>query len=158
MTEWSANDLSPLIEDLESEDAFARLDAIERLEGITRRTFGFRFNDPAPMRDGAVRRWREWVEGIENDRRQDEQLMTAVQLSGGAFDLGALKKAIQEIPTDKIQGYLNALILKMKGQPSRCEACHVRPGTVKVTEIQAGGPQTVHLCDSCARERGDILL
>jgi len=158
MPDWTASDLPPLIEDLESEDAFARLDAIEKLEGITRRTFGFRFNDPAPMRSDAVRRWREWVEGIEKNRQQDEQLQTAVQLSGGAFDIGALKKAIQEIPTDKIQGYLNALIFKMKGQPTRCEACHVRPGTVKVTEIQDGSPLTVHLCDSCARERGDILL
>ena len=40
----------------------------------------------------------------------------------------------------------------------RCEACHVRPATVRVTEVESGSHRTVHLCDSCARERGDALL
>ena len=158
MPEWAVTDLEPLIEDLESEDAFQRLDAIEKLEDLTRRTFGFRFNDTPNQRAAAVQRWKDWVEELTQDRERDEKLKVAVQLSGGAIDLGALKKAIQEIPADKIQGYLNALIMKMKTQQARCEACQVRPATVRVTEVEGGSHRTVHLCDTCARERGDALL
>ena len=158
MPEWKIGDLAPLIEGLDSEDAFARLDAIEKLEGITRRTFGFRFNDSLPARAGAIQRWKDWVGELTQDQDREEKLKVAVQLSGGAIDLGALKKAIHEIPADKIQGYLNALILKMKSQKARCEACHVRQATVRVTEVEGDGHRTVHLCESCARERGDALL
>lgn len=158
MPEWDANEIEPLIEELGSEDAFARLDAIERLEELTRRTFGFRFNDPAESRGSAIQRWKEWMQELQQTRERDEKLKTAVQLSGGAIDMGALKKAVQEIPADKIQGYLNALILKMKAQQQRCESCQVRPATVRVTEIEDGRHQTLNLCDNCAHDRGDALL
>jgi len=158
MHEWVVSDLEPLIAGLASEDAFQRLDAIEKLEVLTRRTFGFRFNDSPQLRATAIQRWKDWIQEMTQDRERDEKLKVAVQLSGGAIDLGALKKAIQEIPTDKIQGYLNALIMKMKTQQARCEACHVRPATVRVTEVESGAHRTVHLCDNCARERGDALL
>ena len=114
--------------------------------------------DPPNLRATAIQRWKDWIEELTQDRDRDEKLKVAVQLSGGTIDLGALKKAIQEIPADKIQGYLNALIMKMKTQQARCEACHVRPATVRVTEVESGTHRTVHLCDSCARERGDALL
>jgi hypothetical protein len=158
MSEWDAKEIEPLIDELGSEDAFARLDAIERLEGMTRRTFGFRFNDPAESRGSAILRWKEWMEELQQNREREEKLETAVQLSGGAIDMGALKKAVQEIPADKIQGYLNALILKMKAQQHRCESCDIRPATVRVTEVESGKHKTLHLCDNCAHERGDALL
>jgi hypothetical protein len=158
MPEWQIREIEPLIKSLASDDAFARLEAIEKLEDLTRRTFGFRFNDPLDARTRAIQRWKDWIQEQQQDQEREEKLKTAVELSGGAIDLGALKKAIHEIPAEKIQGYLNALIMKMKTQQARCEACHVRPASVRVTELEGGKPKTVHLCESCARERGDALL
>jgi hypothetical protein len=60
--------------------------------------------------------------------------------------------------SQKLQGYLHALILKMKAAHSRCEACKVRQATVRVTEIHNGSTTIRHLCDLCARERGDVFV
>ena len=69
----------------------------------------------------------------------------------------ALKKAIKEIPPDKIQGYLNALMMKLKVTELKCETCGVRPAAVTVTELDGGKYKSRSLCDLCAEERGDLL-
>lgn len=157
MAERNPNHVRSLIAKLASEDSFERLRAIEELERLTQRTFGFRFNDPPEERQEAVRRWNDWWKEHQRRKGRRQQLQAAVQLSGGVIDLGAIKKAIEDIPAEKIQGYLNALITKMKSQQARCEACHQRPADVLVTEIAEGRPRTRHLCESCARERGEVF-
>ena len=157
MPEQDPKEVRHLISSLESKDSFERLKAIDELEQRTQRTFGFRFNAPPEAREEAVRRWNAWWKEQQRQREKKSRLEAAVQLSGGALDIGILKKAIEEIPAEKIQGYLNALILKMKAQQAPCEACRARPATVLVTELRDGRYRASHLCESCASERGDVL-
>jgi hypothetical protein len=157
MPEWDPKKVEKLISELESEDSFARLGAIEGLEQLTRQTFGFRFNGPPEERQAAVDRWKAWWKEQKREKERRQQLQAAVQLSGGVLDVDTLKKAIKEIPAEKIQGYLNALILKMKAQEFRCESCGAHPATVSVTEIAGGKVRTRRFCDRCAAERGDAL-
>ena len=109
MPEWKPEEIEPLIRALESDDFFMRLNAIEKLGEITKLTFGFRFNASGPEREQAVGRWKDWWKEQQRDKETQSQLKAAVQLSGGMLDVDALKKAIKEIPPEKIQGYLNAL-------------------------------------------------
>lgn len=158
MPEWDTNSIEELISELESDDAFARLGAIEKLQSLTQRTFGFRFNDPPEDRSAAIARLKDWIREDKRKRERKSQLEAAVQIGGGLIDMGALKKAIKEIPADKIQGYLNALISKMKSMQTRCEGCGVRPASVSVTEKTDGEYRTRAYCDICAHERGDLIL
>ena len=157
MPEWDPTQIEPLIQALESSDSFHRLEAIEKLEELTKLTLGFRFNAPSEDRAQAVDRWKGWWKEQQREREQGK-IQAAIHLHGGVLDLGAIKKAIKEIPAEKVQGYLNALIMKMKAQQPRCDACSVRPATVRVTEIDDQVLKTRHLCDLCAQERGDLLV
>ena len=158
MRELDPKKIEPLIEGLASEDSFERLGAIEQLLDLTQHTFGFRFNASCDARATAIERWQSWLKENQREREKKKQLQTAINLSGGMLDIGALKKAIKQIPAEQIQGYLNALIMKMKSQDSRCDACQVRRATVKVTELRAGTYASRSLCDLCAQERGDVLI
>jgi len=158
MSEWDPKRMEILLTELESDDSFARLKAIEELERLTKLNFGFRFNASPDDRAAAVARWKAWWKEQQRAKERKHQLKTAVQLSGGVIDINALKNAVKEIPPDKIQGYLNALIAKMKAQHNRCEACGVRPATVTVTELKAGHYHSKSICDLCAKERGDVLF
>ena len=157
MPEWDPNEVEPLLDELESDDSFLRLEAIEKLEALTKLTFGFRFNDPPDGRSKAIQRWKDWWKEQQRER-EHSKIQAAIHLHGGVLDLGAIKQAIKEIPAEKVQGYLNALIMKMKAQQPRCDACNVRPATVRVTEIEEKVLKTRHLCDVCAQERGDLLV
>lgn len=157
MPEWDPKRIESLIAGLASADSFARLAAIEELSSLTNLSLGFRFNSPSEDRSQAIERWNRWWKEQQREKEK-EKLQAAIHLTGGALDLGALKKAIKEIPAEKIQGYLNALLLKMKSPQTRCDACSVRPATVQITELRAGRVRTRHLCDTCAQERGDILV
>ena len=158
MSEWDPKRIEPLIALLASEDSFARLAAIEELSEITNFSFGFQFNASPELRAAAVSRWKAWWEEQQREKVRKHQLRAAVELSGGVIDINALKNAVKEIPADKIQGYLNALIAKMKAQHNRCEACGVRPATVTVTELKSGQVHSKSICDLCAKERGDVLF
>jgi hypothetical protein len=157
MPEWDPKKIERLIDELASDDSFARLEAIEKLEKLTKLTFGFRFNDSPDVRSMAVERWKDWWKEQQREREHDK-IQAAIHLQGGMLDLGAIKKAIKEIPAEKIQGYLNALILKMKSQRPRCDTCNIRPATVSVTEIEGEVHSTRHICDVCAQERGDLMV
>lgn len=158
MTDWNLDRIEELVDRLESEDAFERLKASEELSHLTRQTLGFRFNDPASARAAAVSRWKEQIESRKEEARQTEKLKAAIELTGAEIDVSELKEAIHAIPAEKVQGYLNALILKMKSEQVRCDACHARTATVRVTELERGAVRTRHYCDLCARERGDVLV
>lgn len=158
MSEWDPKRIEPLILQLASEDSFARLRAIEDLRDLTKLTFGFRFNASPDERTAALDRWKAWWKEQQRERERKHQLKAAVKLSGGVIDINALKNAMKEIPAEKIQGYLNALIAKMKAQHNRCEACGVRPATVTVTELKSGQVHSKSICDLCAKERGDVLF
>ena len=158
MTEWDPKRIEPLMAELASDDSFARLKAIEDLSVLTKLTFGFRFNASPLERTAALERWQAWWKEQQRERERKSQLKAAVKLSGGVIDINALKNAVKEIPAEKIQGYLNALIAKMKAQHNRCEACGVRPATVTVTELKAGQYHSKSICDLCAKERGDVLF
>lgn len=158
MSDWNLEEVEELVARLESEDAFERLKASEELASLTRQTLGFRFNDPAPARAAAIARWKEQIESRKEEARQTEKLEAAIKLTGTPIDVAELKEMIHAIPAEKIQGYLNALILKMKAEQVRCEACHARPATVRVTEVARGSIRTRQYCDLCARERGDVLV
>jgi hypothetical protein len=158
MPEWDAKTIELLIAELASEDSFARLRAVEQLVDLTHQSLGFRFNAPPAERDAALKRWKAWLKEQQREREKKAQLKAAVKLSGGVIDINALKQAVQGIPAEKIQGYLNALISKMKSHQNRCEACGSRPATVTVTELKAGRYHSKSLCDLCAKERGDILF
>jgi hypothetical protein len=157
MAEPDPKEIAVLVARLSSEDSFERLEAIEELERRTQQTFGFRFNDPPAEREAAVRRWSDWLKEQKRRRDRKQQLDAAVKLSGGIIDLASLKKAMEEIPAEQIQGYLHNLLLKMKVEQSRCEACHQRPATVQVTVLKGGAYRAHALCEACARERGDVL-
>jgi hypothetical protein len=157
MAEPDPKEIAVLVARLSSEDSFERLEAIEELSRRTQTTFGFRFNDPPAEREAAIRRWNDWLKEQKRRRERRHQIEAAVKLSGGIIDLASLKKAIEEIPSEQIQGYLQNLILQMKVEESRCEACHQRPASVQVTTLRDGAYQAHALCEACARERGDIL-
>jgi hypothetical protein len=157
MSEPDPKIIAALVAQLSSEDSFERLGAIEELTRLTQVTFGFRFNDPPAERERAIARWNDWLKEQKRRRDRKQQLQAAVQLTGGVIDLSALKKAIEEIPAEQIQGYLQNLLTKMKEEQHRCEACHQRPATVQVTELKAGGYKAHALCETCAHERGDVL-
>jgi hypothetical protein len=157
MSEPDPKIVAALVARLSSEDSFERLGAIEELSRLTKFTFGFRFNDPPADRELAIRRWSDWLKEQKRRRERKQQLQAAVQLTGGVIDLSALKKAIEEIPAEQIQGYLQNLLAKMKDEEHRCDACHQRAATVHVTELKEGNYKAHALCETCARERGDVL-
>lgn len=158
MADWSPEEIEPLVERLSSVDAFERLTAMQQLYERTRATLGFRFNDPPADREAAVKRWKELLDTRKREEERTKKLKAAIEFSGAKIDVETLREAIDAIPPEKIQGYLGALILKMKAQQLRCEQCESRPAAVRITEISNGKAQTRHLCEICARERGDLFV
>ncbi|MFC4620213.1 UvrB/UvrC motif-containing protein [Camelliibacillus cellulosilyticus] len=38
-----------------------------------------------------------------------------------------------------------------------CQECHIRPATLHFTKIVNGKKTEVHLCETCAKEKGDVM-
>jgi protein arginine kinase activator len=38
-----------------------------------------------------------------------------------------------------------------------CQECHIRPATLHFTKIVNGKKMEVHLCEKCAKEKGDVM-
>lgn len=55
-----------LVHRLEDEDAGVRLFAIVALEKLTGERLGYHYADPAPQRARAVKRWRAYLERVDN--------------------------------------------------------------------------------------------
>jgi hypothetical protein len=58
----SPETLHHIVEQLDSDDPAVRLMAIGALEKLTGRTRGYRYDDPRPDRNDAIRRWVEALE------------------------------------------------------------------------------------------------
>ena len=60
-------DVARLVEQLDSVDPAVRMTAQEALLRLTGTTHGYRYDDPLPERQAAIRRWVESVEGNPAD-------------------------------------------------------------------------------------------
>jgi hypothetical protein len=146
-----------LLPDLESGDAFARLDAGNRLQECTRRDFGFRWDGTDGERARAVARVRAWLE----ERRRDEG-KGARSRRRAAAEAAALEFAkAKGLDPAQVQKHIEELLAKAPalagialGRPA-CQACTARPATVEIVEIAAGRAKTVRrLCEPCASKGG----
>lgn len=147
-----------LVEELESDDAFERRDAIESLALITQQRLGFEWGAPEPERGRAVRRWRRWLDR-EKERRKGEEVQATIQmLAQGQIGPATLQKLLKSLPPDQQKALLAQLVIaKAAGEPSPggghavCEACAKRPATVKITSrTQDGSYVQRSLCEVCA--------
>lgn len=153
----TSRDIEGLFPHLESEDAFERLDAEQRLRDLTQRDFGFRWDAGADERASALSRVRAWLLA----RKKSRERAAAVLPAGfSAVDLQKLKG----LPQEEVEKHLQALLAKAQlagvlglGRP-RCEACRRRSATVEVVDLPGGGspPVVTSLCDPCAVKRGDV--
>lgn len=73
-----ASKVPQLIEQLESNDAAARLLAIRSLEAITGQTHGYDYTDSDWERAEAVRRWRDWLEAAPQPGQWPEEATPGV--------------------------------------------------------------------------------
>lgn len=154
--------LERLVDSLESEDAFARREAIDELILLTQKQFGFRWRDPEADRTPAVKRWRRWLDR-ESKRRQSRQMQATVQIlaegSGKIIDSEALQKLLKALPHDQAKQLMATVLAKMGAAavPSHpvCEACGLRPATVAVTTLEENGYRHERMCEVCAVPRGD---
>jgi len=39
-----------------------------------------------------------------------------------------------------------------------CQQCHMREAAIHFTEVSNGHQQEIHLCEKCAKERGDLFM
>jgi hypothetical protein len=155
--------LERLVDALESEDAFARREAIDELILLTQRQFGYRWRDPENDRGAAVKRWRRWLER-ETKQRQSRQMHATVQIlaegSGKLIDGEALQKLLKALPVDQAQQLMASVLAKMGAAATTqahpvCEACGLRPATVSVTTLEDQGYRHERMCEVCAVPRSD---
>lgn len=143
-----------VLPDLESGDAFARLDAEKRLLECTRRDFGFRWDGPAEERARAVERVRAWVaERRRSEGRASRSARRAAAAGAAALDLAQLKG----MDPKKVEKTIQELLAKSPGLAALaagrpgCQACMKRPATVEIVEIAQGRAVRVRrLCEPCS--------
>ncbi len=143
-----------VLPDLESGDAFARLDAEKRLVACTRRDFGFRWDGPADERARAVERVRTWLaERRKAEGRSSRSARRAAAAGAAALDLAQLKGMDPKEVEKHIQSLLAqspGLAGLAMGRPP-CQACAKRPATVEIVEVAEGRARAVRrLCEPCA--------
>lgn len=148
-----------LIDELESEDAFERLRAIESLALLTQQRLDFAWRDPPEERSRAVRRWRRWY---DREMRRRKQETTIQILSSGGAGPEVLHKLLENLAPEQKKALLAQMMLAKaaaKGQAvaghAPCDRCEKRPATVEVTrrvEDGTAGGSWVHesLCEVCA--------
>ena len=150
--------LRALVDELESDDAFARRDAVEELALLTQQRLGFDWGAPERDRVRAVKRWRRWLEA-EAERQQGDEVQATIQmLAQGKIDPAALQKLLKSLPPDHKKALLAQLVIAKaaseapKGQSHvACERCERRPATVHVTSLRPDGEYRMEsLCEVCA--------
>jgi ATP-dependent exoDNAse (exonuclease V) beta subunit len=161
MTDGDLRRLQRLVEELESEDAFERRDAIGELVLLTQQRLGFDWGAPGADRARAVKRWRKWL-AAEGERRQGEEMQATIQaLAHGKIDPAILQKLLSTLPAEQKKALLAQLVIAKAAAESThgtglalCERCSKRPATVRVTTLRADGTYGhVALCEACsARE------
>ncbi|MCI0586105.1 MAG: hypothetical protein L0323_04600 [Planctomycetes bacterium] len=148
-----------LIDELESDDAFERLRAIESLALLTQQRLDFAWRDPPEERSRSIRRWRRWLDREVRRRKQE----TTIQiLSSGAAGPEVLHKLLETLGPTQKKALLAQMMLAQaaaKGQAvaghAPCSRCEKRPATVQMTRrVDDGTPggAWVHeaLCEVCA--------
>jgi hypothetical protein len=149
-----------LVEELESDDAFDRRDAIESLDSLTHQRLGFDWGGEAEDRAKAVRRWRRWIDR-EKERRKGREVQATIQLlAQGHVDPAALQKLLKNLPADQKKALLAQLVIakaaaeaQQPGAHAACDRCDKRPATVRITsrgEDGTYGQQS--LCEVCAAQ------
>ena len=63
-----------LVADLDSDDPAVRFYAINGLARMTGQRFGYDYYADEQQRQSAVRRWREWLDAQEQDRRHGDKV------------------------------------------------------------------------------------
>lgn len=149
-----------LVEELESEDAFERRDAIEGLAAATRQRLGFDWGADDAARARAVRRWRRWLDREKEQRKGREVQATIQLLAQGHIDPSALQKLLKTLPTEQKKALLAQLVIAKAAaevqQPAAhesCDRCGKRPATVRITTRTNSGTFDHHaLCEVCAAQ------
>lgn len=144
-------DVEGLYPDLESEDAFARLDGERRLRAMLQRDFGYRWDGPPGDRAAAVERLKEWLAAAakkEKERRTPFPGLAAV-------DLASLKGMSPQEVEKHLQALLGKAQIVAAARRPRCEDCGKRAATVEIVEVRSRKARGVRrLCDTCAAEAG----
>jgi hypothetical protein len=154
--------IARLVDELESDDAFERRDAIESLAQLTRQRLGFEWSASEEERARAVQRWRGWIEA-ESERRQGQEVQATIQaLAQGHVDPEALKNLLKTLPEEQKKALLAQLVIAKAAAESShasshaaCGRCAKRPATVRITSLRPDG-RWAHeaLCEVCAGKIG----
>lgn len=165
--------IARLIEELESEDAFVRREAIDALHRVTKRRLGFPWRGSEADRAASVRRWRRWLDGVRREKEAAE-VQAALQHLGEsqaadpsspakiALSQSALAAALEQIQQAGAAGapipvHILAAMQKLAASEAHpvCEQCGKRPATVSVTRR---GKKDVWahrvLCEVCVQTAG----
>jgi hypothetical protein len=142
-----------LLPQLESEDAFSRLEAEKRLRDVAQRDFGFRWDASARERAAAIERVWEWIASTNKSERARR---SGPNPAAPMLDLEQLKGMTPQ----QVEKHLQDLLGKAPflaglalGRPT-CEACSKRAATAEIVEIKGGKAKGVtRLCDPCAALR-----
>jgi hypothetical protein len=149
-----------LVEELESDDAFERRDAIEHLAAMTRQRLGFEWGAPEADRGRAVRRWRKWLTAEREKRKGQEVHATIQMLTQGQVDPAALQKLLKSLPPEQKKALLAQLVIAKAAAEApqgvthaACERCSQRPATVRITSLQEDGTYLQQgLCEVCVAQ------
>lgn len=161
MAEIDLHRVKRLVRELESNDAFARRDAIEMLAILTQQRLDFRWSADDEERRRAVRRWKRWVAREERVRRGAQVKSTLEILSGGQIDKEALEAALKSLPPAQKKALMAKVLAKVTAQHAGaptlppCAHCERRPATAGVTQLQPDGSYEHQLlCEVCAHRDG----
>ncbi len=153
-----------LVEELASDDAFQRRQAIENLALLTQQRLDFSWRGSTEERTASIERWKKWL-AREERRRKGGGLKAAVELLqsvevpiGGATSLQeALEKAFKDLPAEHKKALIAQMLAKVaadahsSGSHDPCERCKKRPATVKITaRTKSGEYEQRSLCEVCA--------
>ena len=158
MQDLDLRQVKRLVDALESEDAFDRRSAIERLAVLTQQRLDYRWSAEDDQRQRAVKRWRRWIAREERERRGKA---TIEIFAHGKIDQAALDKALLGLkPSDKkalMQKVLAKVVAQQAQVPSLpiCEECERQPATARITERDDDGDYHLRrLCETCANRGG----
>lgn len=161
MSEIDLRLVKELVRGLESDDAFARRDAIERLAILTQQRLDFRWSGSDEERRRGVLRWKRWVAREERARRGRQVKTTIEILSGGQIDKEALDAALKSLPPAQKKALMAKVLAKVSAQHGAaaalpaCEHCERRPATASVTQLESDGSYSNRLlCEVCAHRDG----
>jgi len=143
-----------VLPDLESADAFTRLEAEKSLVSFTRRDFGFRWDGPDEDRAKALARVRAWLaERRKSEAKGSPAARRAAAAAAATLDLAQLKGLTPQQVEKQIQKLLSQspmLAGIAMGRPA-CQSCARRPATVEIVEVEEGSARKVRrLCEPCA--------